>query len=155
MAKRMRPRLVAHAIGLLGNGEDADDVVQDTLLRLWQMCDELNGYKSPDGLAFVMTRNLALDRLRRPRDARLDDCPEPTVTAAPDDAMVAGDMRRQIDAVMARLSARDRAIITMRHVQGMELEDIATVLDTTPNNVRVLLCRARARVRGIFLRQPQ
>ena len=63
----MRPQLVNQARRYLGDTDEAEDVVQDALLRLWQMRDQLS---SPlVRMAVVVTRNLAIDHLRRRRPA--------------------------------------------------------------------------------------
>ena len=61
--QRLRPVLIAEATRYMGNADEAEDMVQDALLKLWQMCDQL---KSPvDGLARVLVRNICLDSIRR------------------------------------------------------------------------------------------
>ena len=70
-ARRLRPRLLEVARRYLGD-EDAEDTVQDALLRLWQMLDQL--HLPLDALASVLVRNLCVDRLRRRQPlAPLDD----------------------------------------------------------------------------------
>lgn len=155
MAMRIRPRLVSQALKMLGNEDDANDVAQDTLLRLWQMRDHLDAYRTVEGMAYVMARNLAIDRLRKPSKPRLEDAPEPVAAEVTDASLVAADVRRQLDEVMSRLVDSHRAVIRMRHIEGMEMDEIAEVLGTNPNNVRVLLTRARTRVKQIFLNQKQ
>lgn len=56
----MRPQLLQLAIRYLNNGDDAEDVVQDTLLKLWFLRDRLDDYRSVDSLASVITRHLAI-----------------------------------------------------------------------------------------------
>ena len=61
--QRLRPELIAEATRYMGNADEVEDMVQDALLKLWQMCDQL---KSPvDGLARVLVRNICLDSIRR------------------------------------------------------------------------------------------
>lgn len=152
---KIRPRLVAQAAKMLGNEDDADDVAQDTLLRLWQLRDRLDAYRTVEGMAFVMTRNLAIDRLRKPSSARLDDVHEPVASDSADAPLLSADVQHQLDDVMSRLVDSQRAVLRMRHIEGMEMEEIAEVLGTNSNNVRVLLSRARARVKQIFLNKKQ
>lgn len=65
VAQRLRPRLTEQARRYLTDGEDAEDVVQDVLLRLWQMHERL--HPPIDSLASVLTRNICIDWLRRQR----------------------------------------------------------------------------------------
>ncbi len=62
--QRIRPHLINEAEQLLKDGEEAEDVVQDTILKLWTMRDRLDEYRSMEGLAVVMVRRLALNQMR-------------------------------------------------------------------------------------------
>ena len=73
LATRLRPRLIEMACRCLGNHDDADDVAQDTLLKLWSMKSRLDEYKSIDALAIVIGRHLCLDRLKRAKTQPLDE----------------------------------------------------------------------------------
>ena len=66
MAPRLRERIVSMVVGMSAEADSdmADDVAQDTLLKLWMMRDKLDRYRSIDSLAFVIARNRALDLLR-------------------------------------------------------------------------------------------
>ncbi len=69
---RMRPQLLQLAIRYLNNGDDAEDVVQDTLLKLWFLRDRLDDYRSVDSLASVITRHLAISCIRGRRSGMVD-----------------------------------------------------------------------------------
>ena len=68
-AERLRIRLIEQARHYLSDGAEAEDAVQDALLRLWQMHERLQ--LPIDGLAVVLTRNICIDMLRR-RQRRAD-----------------------------------------------------------------------------------
>ncbi|WP_289683316.1 sigma factor, partial [Paramuribaculum intestinale] len=63
-ARRVRPRLVSEARRLLGDPDDADDAVQDAMLKLWFYRERLDGYSSFDAPAIVTVRRVCLNRLR-------------------------------------------------------------------------------------------
>lgn len=66
-AQRIRTALVRQAFGILHDSDEAEDVVQDVLLRLWQMRDQLQMPVEP--LAKVLTRNRCIDLIRRKKPA--------------------------------------------------------------------------------------
>jgi RNA polymerase sigma-70 factor (ECF subfamily) len=138
---RLRPRLVAAARKILGDDEEAEDVVQDAMLRVWQMCEQLS--PPVDSLAFVIVRNLSVSVIRRRRDTeRVCDIDAPM----PADE----DERRRIERMMAvveQLPDKQQMILRLRHMEGMEMSEIASLLCTTEVAVRKSLSRARMAVR--------
>lgn len=134
----LRPRLVGVARQYVG--DEAEDVVQDAMLRLWDMHCKLHRPMEP--MARVTVRNMCVDKLRR-RNVMTD------IPAADDDA-AADAVREQIDRMMAivrQLPAGQRDILRMRHMEGMEMSDIAEQTGCSAAAVRKALSRARQAVR--------
>lgn len=157
-ARKLRPRIVSRMTAMTGSAADADDIAQETLLRLWMMRDRLESYKSVEALAMVIARNLAIDGIRSARSTiDVDDeviCNTLADSApSPDSGIITRETESDIDAVLSQLSPGQEAVIRMRHVEGMEIAEIAKLIGSTENNVRVTLCRARARVRQLFTQQ--
>lgn len=155
MVGKLRPRLVLQAMKITGDNDAADDIAQETLLRMWTMRDRLDAYNSVEALAMVMNRNIALSMLRSSKPmASLDDpCLAISDSAPPPDAgIIAGETAMTIDKVMSMLAPGQQAVLKMKHVEGMEIPEIARITGSTENNVRVLLCRARARVKELFMK---
>jgi RNA polymerase sigma-70 factor, ECF subfamily len=71
MVKRVRPNLITIGRMILQSEDEAEDIVQDTFLRLWNIRDKLDRYDSVDSLAAVVTRNLCISRLRKIRTVRV------------------------------------------------------------------------------------
>jgi RNA polymerase sigma-70 factor (ECF subfamily) len=69
----------------------------------------------------------------------------------PDDAALGSELRRHIDDAIAALPPRQRAVLTLRDVEGLSPEEVCTALDLEPGNQRVLLHRARASVRAALV----
>lgn len=156
--RKLRPTIVSRMIAMTGNADDADDIAQETLLRLWMMRDRLGKYKSIEALATVIARNLAIDGKRAGRaTVDIDDEVIGNTLAdngpAPDARIIAGETASGIDAVLKQLAPGQEAVIRMKHIEGMEISEIARLIGSTENNVRVTLCRARARVRQLFTQQ--
>ncbi|HET9983767.1 MAG TPA: sigma-70 family RNA polymerase sigma factor [Longimicrobiales bacterium] len=81
----------------------------------------------------------------------LESWPALTTTRTPIDELLAGELRQRIDAAIAELPARQRAVITLRDVEGWSAEEVRNVLRLTETNQRVLLHRARIRVRDALV----
>lgn len=140
-ALRMRAKLLRSARRYLGDG-DAEDTVQDVLLRLWQMVDEL---RPPlDALALALTRNHCIDQLRRRQPTReLTD-----VAEAPE----SGDERMErMMRVIDSLPPLQQTILRLRHIEGMEMAELASLIGTTEVALRKALSRARQAVKTQYI----
>jgi RNA polymerase sigma-70 factor (ECF subfamily) len=144
-AQRLRPRLMLTARRYLGD-DDAEDTVQDALLRLWQMVGEL---RQPfDALALRLTRNLCIDKVRRKR---------PTLTLTDSgETGEADDNDERIERMMAVVSTLpdlQQTVLRLRHLEGMEMNEIADLIGSSEVAIRKALSRARQAVRQKYLKQ--
>lgn len=150
-AVRLRPLLKGLALKYMGDGDDADDMVQDAMLKLWLMRDDL---RSPaDRLACVLVRNLCVDRLRRRPPGSVQ--PLSDNEPADDDSGRQAD-RERIDRMMAvvdKLPDAQQVILRLRHMQGMEMAEIAELTGCSEVAVRKALSRARQAVRDKYNRR--
>ena len=144
-AQRLRPRLMLTARRYLGD-DDAEDTVQDALLRLWQMVGEL---RQPfDALALRLTRNLCIDKVRRKKATV-------TLTANGETDEADGDDERieRMMAVVSTLPDLQQTILRLRHLEGMEMNEIADLTGSSEVAVRKALSRARQAVRQKYMKQ--
>lgn len=144
-AQRLRPRLMLTARRYLGD-DDAEDTVQDALLRLWQMVGEL---RQPfDALALRLTRNLCIDQMRRRK-------PTVMLTDSGGTDLADGDDERieRIMAVVSTLPDLQQTILRLRHLEGMEMNEIADLTGSSEVAIRKALSRARQAVRQKYMKQ--
>lgn len=144
-AQRLRPRLMLTARRYLGD-DDAEDTVQDVLLRLWQMVGEL---RQPfDALALRLTRNLCIDKVRRKKPTvMLTDSGE-TDQAENDDERI-----ERMMAVVSTLPDLQQTVLRLRHLEGMEMNEIADLIGSSEVAIRKALSRARQAVKQKYLKQ--
>lgn len=147
-----RPRLVGIATRVLSDHDEAQDVVQQAWLRLDRATTrgETVVDNLPAWLTTVTTR-LCLDRLRArtPVPVEDDDLESELIDAAPDpadDVALADTVGIALQAVIDRLSPRERVAFVLHDSFGFEFTTIAAVLDTSPAAARKLASRARAKV---------
>ncbi len=133
----MRPMLLSVARGILGSDEEAEDVVQDAMLRLWQLREE--PIRNPKGFARIVVRNLSLSKIRR-KPLTVDI----SQTDIADEAET--ERNEQIDRMMALvdvLPTMQQTVLRLRHMQDMTMADIASLIGTSEVAVRQSLSRAR------------
>lgn len=149
-------RLRHLAQSLLGRADEADDVVQDTLIKLWDHLPELDeGSELP--WLLTCTRNACLDRLRGrtrtrgvllrlvgERDAADDAPPGPAEEAD-------GERRRRtLREAVAKLPEPQRSLLILRDLQDVDVATTARTLELSENQVKVYTFRARRALRRLL-----
>ncbi len=128
--------------------EDAEDVTQDMLVRLWGMRNKLDEIQNIEAMAIRSTKNMCLDRLRhegvkkRKIDVLKNDCTG-VVMDRPDDI----EMREIIKDVVNDLPEKQRMVMHLRDIEGYEIDEIVEMLGMDDNAVRVNLSRSRKKVK--------
>ena len=142
-AQRMRTTLVRLAAGILRDSDEAEDVVQDVLLRLWQMREQLQMPVEP--LAKVLTRNRCIDLIRRKKPTA-----ELTTAVFQEEDQPQRERIERMMKVIEALPDLQQTILRLRHMEGMDSKEIAKLTGSTEVAVRKALSRARQAVRDKF-----
>ena len=140
-AGELRKQLVSIAHKYMGNTDEAEDIAQDAMVKLWLMREQLT--LPITGMASIVTRNLCIDALRK-KHQTIDIAQLPDEADFSDD----GEQIEQLMKVIDSLPSTQRTILRMRHLQGMEMREIALILGSTEVAVRKTLSRARKVVRN-------
>jgi len=141
-------RLFSLAMRLLGDTAEAEDVVQETMLRVWKVApDWRRGEAKVASWSYGVARNLCLDRLRKRRNTSLDEAPEqedkaPMVL----DNMIANDRAEALHAALARLPERQRQAIVLRHLENASNPEIADAIGSSVEAVESLLARGKRKL---------
>ncbi|GAB3997902.1 sigma-70 family RNA polymerase sigma factor [Spirosoma daeguense] len=147
-------RLFRVAQMFLRNREEAEDALQDVMLRLWNNRQQLETYQSLEALAVQMTRNLCLDKLKahsRQKMANDAELPEVQATgASPYQQLESADSHDLIHRLMEELPDQQRFILHLRDVEEYSFEEIEQLTGLSVNNIRVILSRARQRLRDSY-----
>jgi RNA polymerase sigma-70 factor (ECF subfamily) len=135
---------------LAGNVWDAEDLVQDTLLRAFgQWGVTAPPIRNPRAYLLRTATNVWIDTLRRREKEARAPMSTPDDTPAPDASPeTASDVRDAGSRLLQRLSPQERAALVLKEVFDMTLEEIAELLATTTGAVKAALHRGRDRLRG-------
>lgn len=146
-----KDRVHTYAVWLLQDAEDARDVTQEALTRLWEQRDAVHNGASKTWLLRT-THRLCIDRLRRRKrrsEIALDaltwspaEC-----SPGPERLAAAAELGHLIGQALTTLSVRDRAVVLLREVSGMSYEEMSTVLGLPLGTLKATLHRARERLR--------
>jgi len=157
LARRYRGPAYVLALQLLGNREDALDVVQEAMLRLFATLGRLTPGRAVRPWLLAIVRNQARDLWRRQRVRRtepIDGTGEglaaELIARAPDPEEAAGreELRRRVWRALSRLSEDHREIVVLRDFHGLSYEEIAHVLDIKIGTVMSRLHAARRQLRA-------
>lgn len=137
--------LWAYVYRVTGDAADADDLVQEAFLRLLRAGPETTDEEPLRRFLFRVASNLIVDRWRRKgRDERLAAMETTPATAPPRED--GGDVAR----TFARLTARERALLWLAYVEEESHEQIAASLGVGRRSIKVLLFRAKRRLRDLL-----
>jgi RNA polymerase sigma-70 factor (ECF subfamily) len=141
------------ALKWLQNEADAEDTVQEALLRLWKIRDQLDTVVNLRAFASQTTKNICIDRLRTAKEhtEAIDSYPGAD-HETPYSRTERNDMIAVIKRIIERLPELQRTIIQLRDIEGYELQEIADITGTLVGAVTVNLSRARKKVRETLIR---
>jgi RNA polymerase sigma-70 factor (ECF subfamily) len=171
--ERYRPELNGYCYRMLGSPFDAEDAVQETVVRAWQNIGTFEGRSAFRSWLYRIATNVCLDMLRasqrrarpvdlgpaqEPLESNLRTQPETTwIEPAPDpaDAAIERDsVRLAFVAALQHLPARQRAVLILCEVLRWQAAEVAELLDTSVASVNSALQRARATLSETSMRQP-
>jgi RNA polymerase sigma-70 factor (ECF subfamily) len=150
----LKHKLFRLSLRILGSHEEAEDAVQDGMIKLWTRRDELKNYTSIEAFAMTITKNICIDRVRSKsfQAERLTDRQASALKHDPGDMLEKADFAGFVKRIIGDLPEQQKTIMHMRDIEGLEYDQIAEIMDLNINAVRVNLSRARKKVRDTILK---
>ncbi len=131
--------------------EEAEDVVQDTLMKVWNKRDDLDKVGSLEAYCLTICRNLSLDHLKR-KDTHTESL-EKTEVSPQDENLGPYEQMQQKDRVelvrrlVNGLPEKQRSCMQLRDFEGKTYKEIATILNISEDQVKVNIFRARQAIK--------
>lgn len=157
LVEAWHPRVLRWAAGMLDDPDDADDVAQLVLVRLYAGLHRFRGTARFSTWLYQITRNAARDamrrrgRRRRAMDRLRTFDPAVPATESAADAVDRDDLTQRARAVLATLPERQRTVLDLVDLQGVTPQEAAALLGVAPATARVHLLRARRALRAALL----
>jgi RNA polymerase sigma-70 factor, ECF subfamily len=151
----VRDRLYRIALKMLRSVEEAEDTLQDVMIKLWDKRAQLDAYNSVEALAVTATKNLCLDKLKSKKHKNQLDVQEMELDsgfATPHKMMEVRDSMETMNEVFQQLPSQQRLLITLRDIEGFSYEEISEQTGLEINNIRVGLSRARKKAKEAYLK---
>jgi RNA polymerase sigma-70 factor (ECF subfamily) len=154
LVERHIDRAFGIALRIVGSRADAEDVVQDTMLKVWTHRGKWqHGRAKFSTWLYRVVTNRCIDLHRRPRTDNVDAVPEPA-DAQPDvvSTMQRNEVTHMLEDAMQRLPEQQRIAVILSYHENMSNGEIAEVMDTTVSAVESLLKRGRQQLRDLLRR---
>ena len=165
LVRTTSPRLLAVARRIVGSDEDARDVLQEAYASAFKAIGRFEGNAKLSTWLHRIVVNMALMRLRT-RKRKPEESIEPLLPAFKDDghmmqaagqwddgadvALERAEVQSYVRAQIDKLPDTYRTVLLLRDIEEMSTNDVATLLDTTENAVKIRLHRARQALRGLL-----
>ena len=159
LTQRVTPRVLAYATRLLGGDRaEAEDVAQETMLRLWRVApDWRQGETRVTTWAYRVATNLCIDRQRSRRrkgHVDLDDAPElPEPGPGAESRLQDAQRLDALHTALAALPDRQRQAVVLRHIEGLTNPDIAQILEIGVEAVESLTARGKRALAALLAGQ--
>lgn len=151
IALTLRPQLMDVARGFFADEAKAEDVVQDVLLRLWQMRDRIDCQKNVRALAVRMTKNRCVSVWRHERAGQNISVGELSASERSVTANIQEcDSRRMLHDAISRLNDSEQRLLKMRHEQEMDIGQITATTGMAARTVSVMLSQTRKKLLDIL-----
>ena len=149
--ERLRPLILRIGRDFFGSADDAEDVAQETLIRLWQYCQRLDESRNIEALAVRMAKHCCVDMQRRSRIETIredDDGPVtiPSLAPSPHEELEQKEGVAALDEAVDTLKPRERQLFEMRQQEGLSTEEIAEQTGIPRASVQSMISMARKKV---------
>lgn len=134
--------------------EEAEDIVQDTLIKVWNRRDEWQTLESIEAYSMTICRNLALDAIKK-KDNNNESLEQRIAetsyqTSDPHELMIRKDRVEMVKQLVNKLPEKQRSCLQLRDFEGKTYKEIAEILAITEEQVKVNIFRARRSIKQQF-----
>ena len=165
LIERYQHRLLRYLVFLTGNRELAEDIFQETWIRVMERGKQYNGKAKFDTWLFAIARHLVIDWSRKKTTTSLEALQEqyggestfdvPSNAPSPFDAITSRENRESVQAALSQLDSLHREVLVLRFHEELSLEEIATVTNAPLSTVKSRLYRGLAALKPAFSEAQQ
>ena len=152
----LKNELFRLALRITLNRAEAEDIVQDTLIKVWNRRYEWENIDFIEAFSLTVCRNLSLDRIKKKENNNdsLEDVKvaEPLASSNPQDRMIEEDKISLVKQIVGALPEKQRSCMQLRDFEGKSYKEIAEILEISEEQVKVNIFRARQTVKQKYLK---
>jgi RNA polymerase sigma-70 factor (ECF subfamily) len=157
----LKNKLYRLAIRITLNPEDAEDTVQETMMKIWNRRGQWEQMESIEAFCMTLCRNIAIDKTRKMTNSEqsLDtsehDAPDYSHTANPEERTIQQDRIRVVKEILNSLPEKQRTVMQLRDFEGKSYKDIAAIMGISEEQVKVNIFRARQAIKQKFIQAEE
>jgi RNA polymerase sigma-70 factor (ECF subfamily) len=150
LVDRLKDKMYRVSLRIVKYDEEARDVVQDSLVKIWKIRDRLTTIDNVDAYCMMITRNMSIDKLRS-RKMETTDISEQydlkSNTADPERLSIVRDELRMVKKIIDQLPENHKTVLELRDIEGYSYKEISDMTGYTLDKVKVYLYRARLKLK--------
>lgn len=152
----LKNELYRLALRITLNPADAEDVVQETMIKVWNRRERWDEIESMEAFCLTICRNISLDKMRKMENLSQSleegqDAPDLSYASNPEEQAMQQDRIALVRKLIDRLPEKQRSIMLLRETEGKSYKEIAAVMEISEEQVKVNLFRARQTIKQRYI----
>ncbi len=153
----LKNELYRLALRITLNPAEAEDVVQDTMIKVWNRREQWDEIESIEAFCLTICRNLSLDRMRKLENQNQSleegehDSPDHSYASNPEEQAMQRDRVELIRRLISELPEKQRSAMHLREFEGKSYKEIASIMAISEEQVKVNIFRARQAIRQKYI----
>lgn len=153
----LKNELFRLALRITLNRAEAEDVVQETMMKVWNRREQWHEIDSIEAFCLTICRNIALDKMKKAENQNQSleeghDAPDSSYASNPEEQAVQKDRVRFVRQLIDSLPEKQRSVMQLRDFEGKSYKEIAQILDISEEQVKVNIFRARQAVKQKYIK---
>jgi RNA polymerase sigma-70 factor (ECF subfamily) len=151
----LKNELYRLALRITLNPAEAEDVVQETMIKVWNRRDKWDEIESIDAFCLTICRNIALDKMRKMENQNTSledghDAPDSSYASNPEEQAMQQDRIQLVRRLINNLPEKQRSVMQLRDFEGKSYKEIAQIMAISEEQVKINIFRARQTIRQKF-----
>ena len=153
----LKNELYRLALRITLNPAEAEDVVQETMIKVWNRRDQWDEIDSIEAFCLTICRNLSLDKMKKMTNQSQSlsegehDTPDHSYSSNPEEQVVQQDRITLVRRLISELPEKQRSVMQLRDFEGKSYKEIADIMAISEEQVKVNIFRARQAIRQRFI----
>ncbi len=149
----LKNELYRLALRITLNPAEAEDIVQETMIKVWNRREQWDNIESIEAFCLIICRNISLDKMRKMENQNQSlsegehDAPDQSYSSNPEEQAMQQDRMQLIRQLINQLPEKQRSVMQLRDFEGKSYKEIAKVMGISEEQVKVNIFRARQTIR--------